>query len=187
MRKVIIVIAAAALALSACNPFESANLAEDAVDAFHQRYNYRLYSEIYLESDEAMRRETEYRELYQALRNLELGLGQVVSTERRDITFRKSPSGGPDTAYIVMQTEFEFGAAEETFAFTFGREVKMVSYGYEVNRTDTAARWDARGPAPIAKPPVPAPGGRRAQPLTPEEIEQLPPEIQRVLRDAGAI
>jgi len=36
----------AALLLAACNPFEAANVTEDAVAAFHSRYNNRMFSEL---------------------------------------------------------------------------------------------------------------------------------------------
>lgn len=182
---------AAALLLAACNPFAAGNVTQDAVDAFHTRFNYRMFSEIYTESDYTLRRETEYRDFNTFLQGLRQALGEVVSTERKEIEFQKS-GNGPDKAIVLMETTFEYGTAEESFVFSLGQQVKLVSYGYQITHHDVEKRRAAQAEAMreqierIGSQRAPQPV-RTSKPLTEEEIRQLPPEIREALREAGAI
>lgn len=182
---------AAALALTACNPFEAANVTEDAVAAHHSRYNNRMFNELYKDSDYALRREVEYRDFNEAMQNLHQSMGEVVSTEQKQIDFQKTASG-PDRASVLMVTTFEYGVAQENFVFSLGQQVKLVSYGYEITVNDIDKRIEERmemmreQAERISAQPPPRPV-RNGRSLTEEEIRQLRPEIREALRKAGAI
>jgi len=178
----------AALLLAACNPFEAANVTEDAVAAFHSRYNNRMFSELYTDSDYALRRNVECRDFNETMQNLHQMMGEVLSTERKQIDFQKTPNG-PDKAIVLMETAFAYGTAEENFVFSLGQQVKLVSYSYQITVHDIDKRIEERMESVleqierIGTQPAPQPG-RTGRALTEDEIRQLPPEVQEALRKA---
>ena len=168
---------------TACNPYEPQEVANEAVAAFHARYNNGAYAEIFAEASPTFREEVPRHELQRLLVSHERNLGRVMRTEQREIAFTKQDNG-PDLAQIDMRTEYEFGTVREQFIFSLGTLVMLENYAFEVVRHDPERLWQERGYT--VAPPAALPGSTAGQPvdLPPEVLEQLTPEEAEQLRQA---
>jgi hypothetical protein len=125
----------ALLICSACSVGKSKSIAEAGVAQFHSQFNAGKFHEIYVESDDRMKKaatETEFVAFLEAIRRK---LGSIEQSSQAGWTVNATTSGTSIT--LVYNTDFhsaEFGESKgkETFAFHISGDQATLS-GYHVD------------------------------------------------------
>ena len=103
---------------------------DSAVVKFHAQLDTGNFEQIYLDSDEAMKRATTEQKLVEFLSGVHRKLGKVKSANRRSFFINWRTSG--ETIRVSYDTQFDADTVGEEFVFIVaGDGAKLV--GYHVN------------------------------------------------------
>ncbi len=126
-RSVAPLLAAAVVVSAACGLLASRDVAETAVDRFHQLFNEASYSVIYNEADPAFHRSTAVPDFKRLMQAVERDLGAFRQARRTG--FRSDAGADGQLVTLTYESEFAEGRATEEFVFvTRDGEARLVSY-----------------------------------------------------------
>ncbi|HEV8229678.1 MAG TPA: DUF4019 domain-containing protein [Candidatus Limnocylindria bacterium] len=137
MRRAPAIVFVATLALSSCGLFEGKDVAEKAVERFHQQYNDESYGQMYADADAAFRRATSDASWTQLMQAVKRKLGAL--TRSRQTNFNLFSGTGGTTATLAYASEFAQGKATEEFRYgiTGGKALLLA---YNINSPDLILR-----------------------------------------------
>jgi len=121
-------LAVAAVALSSCSGGENLDLADKAVERFHQQLNAGEFNAIYTQASPALRSATSQGDLIKLLTAIRSKLGPFKSGTRN--SWRVNYGTNANTV-ILFDSTYERGKAQETF--TFENEPNAPLIGYNIN------------------------------------------------------
>ena len=134
-----IALASSALILSACNPAAELADADEEVAEFHKRFNAQDFEAIWNDSDEALTSTTTPEQFQQLMGQLHTYWGNAKSTEREG--FGLNTNNGVTTVRVNHQTQFDTGAAVETFNFV-RKDDELKLMGYDIKNPDAPGAED---------------------------------------------
>lgn len=147
------VIAAAMLALAACNPVANLNGADGQIAKIHAAYSRGDAGAIYAMTGPQFRASFTRAQMDQLVDVLNVRLGAVRSSERVNFNVNTNSDGTFTT--IIMATQFAKGAGQENFVFS-GDGDKMKLEGWHVQSPnlmltadDIADERGDAAPAPV--------------------------------------
>jgi hypothetical protein len=146
-------IAAAILALAACNPVANLNAGDSQIAKFHAAYSRGDAGAIYAMTGPQFRATTSRAQMDDLVDVFSVRLGAVRSSERTSFNVNSNPSGTFTT--IIMATQFAKGQGQEDFIFS-GKGDEMKLEGWHVHSPNLALTPDdiadergEAGPAPV--------------------------------------
>ncbi len=145
-------LAAASLALAACNPIAQLGEADEQIDAFHERYAAGDSAAIYATTAPEFRAATSEAEWQAVMGHVREVLGPVE--ESSQTSFNIDTSNGVTTTVVVRDTTFANDEGTETFTF-FGTGEEMALGSYNV-RADALIGTSVPVPGPAADAAPPA-------------------------------
>lgn len=118
----------AGLVLSvACGVLESRDVAEEAVDRFHQLFNEGSYSVIYFEADPLFHRSHTVPSFSALMLAVRRDLGTLRQSRRT--SFRSDTGADGTVATLTYESDFADGQAREEFQYAIrAGEAYLVSY-----------------------------------------------------------
>lgn len=119
-----------AFLLSACNPMEQLDGAEQSIDRFQETYNSGDARALYGLTAEEFREVTTPQQMEELVQLVDDRMGAVESSERTG--FNINTNNGQTVSTVTMTTQFEKGEGTETFTF-FGTGDDMRLVGWNVD------------------------------------------------------
>jgi hypothetical protein len=120
------------LSLPACTSRKYRQVAEAAVDKFHNQLNRNEFAEIYEESDEVFREKSKKEDVVSYFANTTLKLGKVKSKKLAGSVVKDSPDGRGKLVSLGYTTEYVDGlVATEQFVWRVVDNVATL-YQYDV-------------------------------------------------------
>ena len=120
----------AAMALSACNPLENLEVAEQRVESFEQAYSSENVDRLWRMTGKQFREVTTKEEFADFNLVFNTRLGAIESSERSN--FNVNTNNGVTRTVVVMDTVFEQGEGVQTYTFE-GHGDDMQLLGWKVN------------------------------------------------------
>jgi len=119
-----------ALFLSACNPMEQVDEANQSIEAWHETYNSGDARALYGQTAQEFREVTSIDQMNQLVELVTDRMGKVQSSERSGINI--NTTNGVTTTVVTMATVFEKGEGTETFTFQgTGDDTKIVGWNVD--------------------------------------------------------
>lgn len=117
------------VASTACGLLESRDVAEKAVDRFHQLFNEASYSTIYVEADPRFHRSRTVPDFHQRLIDVRRDLGTFEQARRTSFRSDAGPDG--EIATLAYESDFSGGRAAEEFRYAI-RDGKAYLVAYDI-------------------------------------------------------
>lgn len=127
------VLAVMLLVASACALAEGKDVAEKAMDQFHQQFNGEQYGDIYAGADAQFKRATTEAALTQLLQAVRRKIGMFKQARQTNFNIVSGTNG--TTVTMVYASEFTQGNATEQFLYAIVGS-KAVLVGYNINGPD---------------------------------------------------
>ncbi len=118
---------------SSCGFAEGKDVAEKAMDQFHQQFNGEQYSEIYAGADAQFKQSTTEAALTQLLQAVRRKIGTFKQARQTNFNIVSGTNGTSVT--MVYASEFTQGNATEQFRYAIVGS-KGVLVGYNINSPD---------------------------------------------------
>lgn len=129
----ILLAAVAVLFFAACTFTKAKEAAIPAVDTFHQQFNAGQFSEIYRKATPAFQSTSSEAKFLEFIRALRGKLGAFKSATPNGWRTNVNTQGA--TVFLVYNSQFERGSAQETFTFEVSGET-VTLHGYNVSSQD---------------------------------------------------
>jgi hypothetical protein len=121
---------AVALAVSACSASSDIEIAERAVEKFHERLNAHQFESIYDEAAEEFQKTDSKEQIVTFLRVVNTKLGTIRNARRVNLEVR---TGLPDNTIVLgYETEFKEEIARENFVYKVkGANAQLLTYNVQ--------------------------------------------------------
>ncbi|QQS37762.1 MAG: hypothetical protein IPM56_07385 [Ignavibacteriales bacterium] len=118
---------------SCMNLNQNKEVAEKAIQKFHENFNNQSFNEIYNNSDKEFKSKTSIEEFNKFISVVYSKLGPHISSESKMVSVT---TGNMDTYIRVNQiTKFKKGSGEELFIFSM-HDKKLLLFNYNINSKD---------------------------------------------------
>lgn len=130
MKLNLLIAAAFALLLSACNPMAQLDGAEQYIERFQQTYNSGDARALYGQTSEEFRDATTPEQMQELITLIDERMGAVESSERAG--FNLDTNNGLTVSTVTMTTQFTKGEGTETYTFYgTGDDLRLVGWNVD--------------------------------------------------------